>query len=195
VSITASPPATSVGDSDAASASAHAPVPTSAGETCPLCGASLHDQQDWCLRCGAAARTRLAASPNWQPPIAAIAVVLALSLGVLAAALIKLAGDSSSSATRATTTVTTHAAITSAPAATTPGAVIPGAVIPGANGAPATSVPATSAAPVGGASTTRSTGSPTGTLSGKRRIHFSPAVERLLHKFELERKQRAKSTP
>lgn len=89
------------------------PSPT-AGETCPLCGSALHRDQDWCLRCGAAARTRLAASPNWGPPAAALAVVVVLALGVLAASLVKLAGDSSASPATVTRTV-----ITAAPASST----------------------------------------------------------------------------
>src|SRR6185437_756928 len=93
-------------------------------EACPLCGAPLDPRQDWCLRCGAAARTRLAATPNWRAPIASIAVVGALALGVLAAALVKLAGDSGSSPVAATSTVTTTgpaAAVPTTPTSTTPG--------------------------------------------------------------------------
>ena len=74
-------------------------------DACPLCGTPLSPEQDWCLRCGAAARTRLAATPNWKAPIAVIAVVAVLALGVLAAALVKLSGDSSSSPAPITTTV------------------------------------------------------------------------------------------
>ncbi len=90
---------------------ASAPSPAPFGEACPLCGAPLHPEQGWCLRCGAAARTRLAASPNWKAPVVAFAVVVALSLGVLAAALVDLAGGSGSSAPATTTTVTTSAAV------------------------------------------------------------------------------------
>ena len=61
---------------------------------CPLCGAPLRPDQDWCLRCGAAARTRLAATPNWRAPAIALALLVALSLGVLAASLVSLAGSS-----------------------------------------------------------------------------------------------------
>jgi uncharacterized paraquat-inducible protein A len=61
-------------------------------ELCPLCGGPLAPEQDWCLRCGAAARTRLAASPRWKAPMIVLAVVTALALAVLAAALVKLAG-------------------------------------------------------------------------------------------------------
>jgi hypothetical protein len=101
---------------------------TPGDEACPLCGAALQPEQEWCLRCGAAARTRLAASSRWKASIIALAVVATLSLGVLAAALVKLAADSSS-----TTNVTRHivggpasvtspgtAAPTPAPSATTP---------------------------------------------------------------------------
>ena len=76
-----------------ASAIGPAPAPGSApADACPLCGTTLHPAQDWCLRCGAAARTRLAASPNWRAPVALLALVIALALAVLAVALVKLAG-------------------------------------------------------------------------------------------------------
>jgi predicted nucleic acid-binding Zn ribbon protein len=73
-----------------------APAGTQAGvspqEMCPLCGAPLKLEQSWCLHCGAAARTRLAAQPKWKALVVALVVVVVLSLGVLAAALVKLAG-------------------------------------------------------------------------------------------------------
>jgi predicted amidophosphoribosyltransferase len=61
-------------------------------ELCPLCGAPLKREQDWCMRCGAAARTRLAAQPKWKALVVALLVVVVLALGVLTAALVKLAG-------------------------------------------------------------------------------------------------------
>ncbi|MBA3808295.1 MAG: hypothetical protein H0X28_07865, partial [Solirubrobacterales bacterium] len=82
---TATAPAEGLGGSVAAGAGTSAP-----GEVCPLCGAPLHPEQEWCLRCGAAARTRLAASPNWKAPLLGALLVAVLSLGVLAAALVKL---------------------------------------------------------------------------------------------------------
>jgi hypothetical protein len=113
---------------------------TAGGEACPLCGAPLHPEQEWCLRCGAAARTRLAASSSWKAPIIALAVVATLSLGVLAAALVKLAMDSSSTTNVTRTIAGAPASVTSpgtaaptpAPGATTPGATTPGAATPGA---------------------------------------------------------------
>ena len=132
-------------------------TPTQApdGDSCPLCGAPLHAEQEWCLRCGAAARTRLAAAPKWKAPVAALAVVIALSLGVLAAALVKLAGDSGSSpatpivttAPAAASTPASPPAATAVPGATSSTATTPtttaGATTPGA-GTPRTSAPATS---------------------------------------------------
>src|SRR5439155_15094195 len=94
--------------------------------------------QEWCLRCGAAARTRLAASSNWKAPMIAVAVVAGLALAVLAASLVKLAGDSGSPATHVATSVTQPASVTSpgtatlapAPPATTPPATVPKASTP-----------------------------------------------------------------
>ena len=71
------------------------PVLTSglpARESCPLCGAPLHSTQEWCLSCGAAARTRLAATPRWRAPVIALCLVIVFALGALTAALVSLAG-------------------------------------------------------------------------------------------------------
>ena len=61
-------------------------------EVCPLCGAPLRRDQDWCLRCGAAARTRLAAPPKWKPLVISLVIITVVALAVLVAALVKLAG-------------------------------------------------------------------------------------------------------
>ncbi len=81
---------------------------------CPLCGAPLNPEQEWCLHCGAAARTRLAAPTNWKAPIVALAATIVLALGVLTAALVKLSGGSATATVPApvTTTITTPAATT-----------------------------------------------------------------------------------
>jgi hypothetical protein len=141
----------------------------------------LHPEQEWCLSCGAAARTRLAAAPDWKAPMAVIAVVIALSLGVLAAALVKLAGDTGSTVAPSTTTVTTPPAAvaptptTALPGATTstPSTTVPGTSAPGASGA--TTSPAltgTTAAPT--------TTSPTTTPQRGKGLGLSPRVEKLL---------------
>jgi hypothetical protein len=116
-------------------------TPSPASEACPLCATPLGPDQDWCLRCGAAARTRLAATPNWKAPILAIAVVAVLALGVLAAALVKLAGGSSAASPPVTTTITAATApAMTAPAATTPSsaATTPGAAATTPNSATTT---------------------------------------------------------
>ncbi len=170
MSIAASPPASSAAGRDDEGGeipSASPPV-----DPCPLCGAPLHPEQDWCLQCGGAARTRLSASPNWKAPTATLAVVLALSLGVLAAALVKLAGGSGTGGTPVTRTVTTaRAAIASTPTATTPTASLPGTK---ALGAPARI--GTSPAP--------SLKSPAGAPGRRKRVHLSPAAEKLLLEFQ-----------
>lgn len=146
-------------------------------EACPLCGAPLDPRQDWCLSCGAAARTRLAATPNWKAPVASIAVVAVLALGVLAAALVKLAGDSGSSATPATTTVTTTPAASTpfAPASTTPGVTTTATT--------ATTTPTVTAQPgnaggIAGPSTTPTVTAKSGTRKKAKILESLPPSER-----------------
>ncbi len=113
-------------------------------EACPLCGAPLAPDQEWCLHCGAAARTRLATSSNWKGPVIAIAVVVTASLGVLAASLVSLSGDSGStvvirktvttSEPGAAPTTTTPAPGSSTPSTTTPGATTSAPATPGSPG-------------------------------------------------------------
>jgi hypothetical protein len=66
-----------------------APVPL----RCPRCGAYVAPEQDWCLECGAPARTRLAPTPNWRAPIALVAVVVLLAGVALALAFSSLTSD------------------------------------------------------------------------------------------------------
>jgi hypothetical protein len=61
-------------------------------EVCPLCGGPLRRDQDWCLRGGAAARTRLAAPPKWKLLVVSLVSVVVLALAVLVVALVTLAG-------------------------------------------------------------------------------------------------------
>lgn len=60
---------------------------------CPRCGRPILPDQDWCLHCGAAARTRLAPAPNWRAPVAVLATVVVLSLAALVAAFVVLTDD------------------------------------------------------------------------------------------------------
>jgi hypothetical protein len=113
----------------------------------------LQRDQEWCLRCGAAARTRLAAAPNWRIPIAAAVAVIVLSLGVLAAALVDLAGSSSPTKIQVTRVLTTApaaavpppASTAATPTTTAPGTAAPGAGKTGAGtaGAPTVTSPGT----------------------------------------------------
>jgi hypothetical protein len=66
-----------------------APVPL----RCPRCGSYVAPEQDWCLECGAPARTRLAPTPNWRAPIALLAVIALLAGLALALAFTSLTHD------------------------------------------------------------------------------------------------------
>jgi len=131
-------------------ARASAPI----SDACPMCGAPLRGEQDWCLSCGAAARTRLAATPNWRAPSAVLAILAALALGVLVAALVELAGSSTSSPRRPAAGLTRPQA--GAPSQSVPGSAASPTTSPTtttpATTSPATTNPAlTTAAPAQGA--------------------------------------------
>ena len=70
-----------------------APGPAPAPLRCPRCGAYVAPEQDWCLECGAPARTRLAPTPNWRAPIALLAVIVLLAGLALALAFTSLTHD------------------------------------------------------------------------------------------------------
>jgi hypothetical protein len=174
---------------------------------CPLCGAPLDPAQEWCLNCGAAARTRLAAPTNWKAPIVAIAVIATLALGVLAAALVKLSGGPGTTRTLAPSTTTVVIATTptvgGALPTTTTGAVTPGTpttIAPGGTtaptstggavtpGTPTTIAPGATTGPAGkptttartpGATTpTTSTGAPTAGEEALRKAGFLPRTKK-----------------
>jgi hypothetical protein len=63
--------------------------PVSADERCAGCGASLAEDQEWCLECGAA-RTRLQAPPDWRIPATIVGVVVTLVVIGLLIALVSL---------------------------------------------------------------------------------------------------------
>ena len=60
---------------------------------CPRCGAAVGPEQDWCVTCGVAARTRVAPVPHWRRPIAVVATVGALALATVAVALVSLSSS------------------------------------------------------------------------------------------------------
>lgn len=51
------------------------PAPAPTPFLCPRCQTPLQPEQDWCLNCGTAARTAIAATPNWKRPLVLLAVV------------------------------------------------------------------------------------------------------------------------
>ena len=90
------------------------PAHTAGTSSCPRCGAPVARNQDWCLECGVAARTRIAATPNWRGPVALV-VALVLAAGVaIAIAFATLTDDDTS-----TPTTSTAAPAATAPATTT----------------------------------------------------------------------------
>jgi hypothetical protein len=109
-------------------------VPDLAAIPCPRCSAPIGPDQDWCLECGAPARTRLAPTPNWQLPTVAIGAIVAIAGALLAFAFVRLTSDDGG-----------------APAGTTPAAVVetapPPSTVPPAVTAPAPT--ATTTVPTG----------------------------------------------
>jgi len=74
---------------------AHDAAPLAAGPApCPRCGTPLREEQDWCLNCGAAATSRVAASTGWRTPISIVAAVLALAFAGLVIAFLAVSDDS-----------------------------------------------------------------------------------------------------
>ena len=113
---------------------------------CPRCSSPIAPEQDWCLECGAPARTRLAPTPNWQLPTVAIGTIVAIAGALLAFAFVKLTSDDDLPAG-----TTPTAAVQTAPPAivTPPPAVTPTAstTAPAQPAAPSTGVPGQTIAP------------------------------------------------
>lgn len=123
--------------------------------SCPRCSSPIAPDQDWCLECGAPARTRLAQTPNWQLPTAAIAAIVALAGALLAFAFVKLTSDDDIAAGTTPTAVVapppiaqpppplaptpTPTATTTAPAQpAAPATTVPGQPVPAEPTAPGT---------------------------------------------------------
>ena len=64
-------------------------APPSAQERCGACGATVAEDQEWCLECGAA-RTQLRRPPDWRIPVTIVAVVILLVVLGLLIALVSL---------------------------------------------------------------------------------------------------------
>jgi len=94
---------------------------------CAQCGNELHDDQEWCLECGAA-RTLIHRPPDWRIPVALAATILLLVVAGFAIALINLSSR-------------TNAATASAAAATTAAASAAGRSPQAAQAAPTAATP------------------------------------------------------
>ena len=114
---------------------------------CPRCGAPVAADQDWCLRCGDAARTRLVPTPNWRWPVALVAVVATLAALVIALAFVELTRDPAPATTTAPATTAAPPAATTAPQATTavPTTAAPTTAAPPTATSPATTEPGATA--------------------------------------------------
>lgn len=135
---------------------------------CPRCGSAIGPEQDWCVTCGVAARTRVAPVPNWKRPILVVGAVGALALATSAVALVSLSATDAPPGNATVTAVVGPPLSTAAPAApavppaagaaTPPVSTIgtPTTISPGA----ATTPPATTPAATTPAATTPTT--PTG---------------------------------
>jgi hypothetical protein len=61
---------------------------------CPRCTAPVAPDQEWCLSCGAPARTRLVPTPNWRAPLLLLALIATVAGIALALAFVELTNDS-----------------------------------------------------------------------------------------------------
>jgi septal ring-binding cell division protein DamX len=58
---------------------------------CPRCGATLREDQEWCLGCGTGVGAHVAPPRGWRVPLAVVAALLALALVAVALAIVELA--------------------------------------------------------------------------------------------------------
>ncbi len=123
---------------------------------CPRCSSPIGPEQDWCLECGAPARTRLAPTPNWRLPTVAIGAIIALAGALLAFAFVKLTNDDDIPAGTTPTAVvqTAPPAVITPPPAVTPTTPTASTTAPAQPAAPSTAVPGQTTAPAPGAATT-----------------------------------------
>jgi hypothetical protein len=118
----------------------HTSPPAPGAFLCPRCGSALRPDQDWCLDCGYAARTRIHPPPGWRAPIVATFLLTALLAAAIAFGLAALL-DEEQTRPAASTVTTATAPTTPAPSATTPTTLTPttttpGATVPGASTTP-----------------------------------------------------------
>ena len=130
---------------------------------CPRCSSPLGPEQDWCLECGAPARTRLAPTPNWQLPTVAIGAIIAIAGALLAFAFVRLTSDDDIPAGTTPTAVvqTAPAPVITPPPAVTPTTPTASTTAPAQPAAPSTAVPGQTDPDATGATTTPAPGGTT----------------------------------
>jgi hypothetical protein len=69
------------------------PGPAPGTIACPRCSATVGPIQEWCLQCGAPARTRLVPTPNWRAPLLVLALIATLAGIALAIAFVELTNN------------------------------------------------------------------------------------------------------
>jgi hypothetical protein len=145
---------------------------------CPRCSATVGPEQDWCLECGAPARTRLAPTPNWQLPTVAIGAIVLLAGALLAFAFVKLTGDDGVAAGTTPTAVVETAPVVPPPVVTpTPTATTTAPVGPAQ---PQTTVPGQTSAttPTTATTGTTATTATTGTTATTATTSTTPVAPR-----------------
>ena len=118
---------------------------------CPRCATTIGPDQDWCLACGAPARTRLVPTPNWRAPVALLAVIVLLAGIALAVAFVALTKDNEPAAP-VNSQAPPPSATTAQPAAAAPAQPTP-TQSTAAPGGTSTSVPGTATGEGGTTST------------------------------------------
>jgi hypothetical protein len=113
---------------------------------CPRCGATVAPEQDWCLECGAPARTRLAPTPRWGIPVAVVVALIAAAGLALALAFVALTDDDGAVVTT-TAPATAPIQPNETPTSTVAGSNLPGGTGVLEPGAASTATPSTTAAP------------------------------------------------
>jgi len=69
------------------------PPPAPTPFRCPRCQTQLQPEQDWCLNCGTAARTAIAATPNWKLPLVLLAIAAVVCAIACAWAFVELTNN------------------------------------------------------------------------------------------------------
>jgi hypothetical protein len=127
---------------------------------CPRCGAAMTEEQEWCLRCGAAVGTRIATAQGWRVPLALAGALVVLAAIAVAIAIIQLADDTDQVASTASPTPTPSAVATPTPTPTPTPTLTPD---PAASATPTPS-PATTPTP-SPTTTPDSTGAASGSIA------------------------------